>query len=184
MTKIYLAGKIKAMDWRHKLVPKLRNEGLDSLGRACTFGYMLPFFDNIALYTGPYFVSCDHSCYHGPGSHGCGNTRGCGYINPISPQQIISNCFSGINLCDLFFCFLNSNDAYGSLAELGYAKALGKKIWIVVDPLFYQFCFYQNYDNLQRKHDLWFLFGMADLFDVRAEKEIKNLFYKKIKLGL
>lgn len=65
--KIYLAGKVSKRCWRHKIVRDLRSadwENAPLRSAVCVNGEA---FD----YVGPFFVSCDHGCYHGDGTHGC-----------------------------------------------------------------------------------------------------------------
>ena len=78
--KIYLAGKIGKNDWRHDIVGTC-------LSDACSDFYAYGRQDETAQiamewpvlpkaifaeydYTGPYFVACDHGCFHGIGTHG------------------------------------------------------------------------------------------------------------------
>ena len=71
--KIYMPGKISKNDWRHKIINKIGN---DNIGRHDYWGiwdkknlneYIL-FGENL-MYTGPFFVSCDHGCSHGRPHH-------------------------------------------------------------------------------------------------------------------
>ncbi len=74
---VYLAGKIARNDWRHRIVEdgnksvhsKLRNHSFEENGPYLNF----TFSDKLFRYVGPFFVACDHSCYHGRTTHGVGN---------------------------------------------------------------------------------------------------------------
>lgn len=194
--KIYLAGKIAKNDWRHDIVNDLRGAGdvhseIESynLGDKCW-----PILRQSILgkhdYVGPYFVACDHGCYHGDSSHGVGvgedvrerieyakqwseyeahgypvgiddqgfyvdlpGGSGCG--TSLDAGVTVDLCNKAIGFCDLLFAWIQSPDCYGTLAEIGYAKALGKKIWIA---------------GAERFPDLWFAYTLADktLFNVHG----------------
>ena len=57
---IYIAGKIGKNDFRHALIPGLREHHPDSGPLDC----------GAFRYVGPFFESCDHGCRHGRNSHG------------------------------------------------------------------------------------------------------------------
>jgi len=109
--RIYLAGKIDYNDWRHKLVPDLRDlvyddhvtEMLDSGG--------YPDHDvGDWVFVGPYPLSCE------------GET---------ARQRVQQWSFEAIDRADIVFANLEQGDsAYGTIAELGYAHARGKDIAI------------------------------------------------------
>jgi nucleoside 2-deoxyribosyltransferase len=92
------------------------------------------------LYGGPFFVSCDHRCAHGPGSHGSGaNDVGdycTGFDETITRKVFKINC-ARLSRADLVFAYINELDCYGTLVELGmvYAQrkrvvlAFGERIW-------------------------------------------------------
>lgn len=65
----------------------------------------------------------------------------------IRQSRVVELCFAAIRSSDLVFAWIESPDAYGTLVELGYAKAQGKQIW-VAGPEYYS--------------DLWFAYQMAD----------------------
>jgi hypothetical protein len=153
MRRVYCAGKIAKGDWRHELSHEVRcvSGGLyDEPSQAwpATYARDLGF-----VYTGPYFVSCDHGCYHGNGSHGSGlltdpleDYSGCGG-EVTSQEQIHAQCLAAIRRSDVVFVWVDSLSAYGTLVEVGYATALGKTIWLAHDGRDYS--------------DLWFLFECA-----------------------
>jgi hypothetical protein len=144
--KVYLAGKIGKNDWRHDVVPYLRSFGYgnDDKWLYEKWHYTetnIPCVD----YVGPYFTGCDHGCAHGGNSHGFLSEPICG---EDCPRDLVTRlCMDAIGRCDLFFAWLaddapeeedfsvtmarngvpqsRHNTAYGTLAELGYAKALG-----------------------------------------------------------
>ena len=80
---LYLAGKISKNDWRHRLVPGLRDLPWD--------GPVIetPVLENgIAPglhFSGPNFVGCDHGCFHGGGTHGAiDDGKNCGSGTPAA----------------------------------------------------------------------------------------------------
>ena len=72
--RIYLAGKITKNGWRKEIVPQLRS----AWGAPCLDAADWRDIDPLEFYlggvhfhyVGPYFVGCDHGCFHGPNSHG------------------------------------------------------------------------------------------------------------------
>jgi nucleoside 2-deoxyribosyltransferase len=127
--KIYLAGKIQKNDWRHKLVPELRY-GVDGIPGENGWRQteQLPMvFGHTCV--GPFFVSCDHGCYHTEGGHGTD-----GYcIGEVSRKETLVKCARGIEACDLFIVWAGSDfqTAYGTVSEIGMAAALSKPIVVI-----------------------------------------------------
>jgi nucleoside 2-deoxyribosyltransferase len=65
-----------------------------------------------------------------------------------------SLCLEAIEDADLVFAWINSNDCYGTIAELGYAKGQGKLIAIA---------------GPHKIHDMWFVYEMADMVLIPAD---------------
>ena len=69
---VYLAGKIRRNEWRD-IIYQTRGAVWDS--DKFTYDGFANFFvqvnDGLTI-TGPFFISCDHGCYHGERSHGVG----------------------------------------------------------------------------------------------------------------
>lgn len=154
--RVYLAGRIQSNDWRQTLVD-IRNSRLEAnLGleygpdkwRATTELIM----KDGNVYVGPFFVGCDHSCYHGPCLHGAGAAKDydCFGQIPIRPQEVFQKALIGIAACDLFFAWAGPDfrEAYGTLVEIGYAKALKKRVVIGAHP--------------EASKDAWFALRSAD----------------------
>lgn len=177
--KIYLAGKIAKNDWRHDLVPSLRwmsnqfgmpNESGDWNPHPiwpCLTGELLGHD-----YVGPYFQGDDHGCGHGPSTHGNaghGDT-GCIQGGP-SRWMVAQNCYAAIRSCDIFFAWLGDHGeaegvrtAYGTLVEIGYARALGKTIVIGTN---------HRLDPLSSSlDDLWFALQADDLWNGNNDQAI------------
>lgn len=149
---IYFAGKIAKGDWRHEVCPELLSAAAEIYHEPHQ-PWPLVWGDGF-VYTGPYFVSCDHGCYHGRGTHGAGlqtdpfaEYGGCGG-DAYTQEEVRRQCLAAIRRSNTVFVWLDSLSAYGMLVEVGYAVARGKTIWIAHDG--------QDYS------DLWFLLRCAD----------------------
>lgn len=147
---VYLAGKIGRNDWRHTIV-----EGLGEIvvsEREDSW----PILDNVIFdcldYTGPYFSSGGHGAAHGEDSHGVFanlgdyDNHGC-LVDYPRREWTVNCCKEAISQTDLVFAWIDDASCYGTLVELGYAKALNKLIWIA---------------GPTRYHDLWFGYEMAN----------------------
>ena len=119
--KVYFAGKISKHNWRNELLEESRIEE-DSTP------YII---DNKFEYCGPYFISCDHGCYHGKNTHGrmSGDYSLCDEYSE-SRINTIQRCYKWIDEADIVFCWIDDLTAYGTFAEIGYASAKKKKIYI------------------------------------------------------
>lgn len=49
---------------------------------------------------------------------------------PTDATQVRRRCFEAVQRCDLFFAWLTSLSAYGTLVELGWAESMRKRIVI------------------------------------------------------
>jgi hypothetical protein len=123
---VYLAGKIGKNDWRHALVPGLRNH-LWSDG---------PIDCKSFTYCGPFFVSCDHGCNHGPNLHGAlsgPDFTSCG-TNPITRAEVIANNLASLESADLVFVYITATDCHGTMGEIGWAIAKQKRVVMCFAP--------------------------------------------------
>lgn len=139
--KIYLAGKIKQDDWREEFV----GPGIDRNYYAMndrTFGEA-PLVNagkhsNRHSITGPFFISSYHGSYHGENSHGMGVNGAHPWDEP-DRSEVVGMCLDAILRSTVVFAWLQSagpehaHMAYGTIFELGYAKALGIPVWIAGD---------------------------------------------------
>jgi hypothetical protein len=130
---VYLAGKIATNDWRNRFcyyrhIPDYPEE----------IPYWSAIVDDSITITGPFFISCDHGCYHGDGKHGVGAVNslhsdewgGC-MGNFFTRDDVLNICKRQIDRAEIVFAYINKDDCYGTLAEIGYAHAQGKDIVIV-----------------------------------------------------
>jgi hypothetical protein len=163
----YFAGKIAHTDWRHALVRDLRNSGLfDDSGDyvyECGVFRCRPILENAIgeglHYSGPHFNACDHGCAHGPHRHG---VLGCCMEELIPPRaHVPMAAMFQIKRADILFAWLEDLTCYGSLVEIGIARALEKEIWIGWPPnmAMIRDSKPQSYPS---KRDLWFAESLAD----------------------
>lgn len=142
---VYLAGKIRKDCWRHTIVRGLRDAWTDSYGNLAAHSWPVlrgSVLDGLADYAGPYFVSCDHGCAHSPvdgRTHGltggCIETTGApGSSAPTAREVARRSCLAAVRSSTLVFAYIDEPDAFGTLHELGYAEALGKRTVICLDP--------------------------------------------------
>ena len=150
LPKVYLAGKIRKHCWRHKLVYDLRNHSWgDGPSEQSQFSYV-----------GPFFIGCDHGCFHGDNLHGSIAIRG----DDLCPGRSVNADFDSarpetVNLCldavrksDLVFCYIDATDCHGTQVEIGYAIAHGIPLVIAFAPSI------ASEDN----NDFWFGCARAD----------------------
>lgn len=146
---IYFAGKIGIYDWRHSLLSRATGRWRKLRDSKAPFDFNIG--PHKLTYQGPFFTSCDHGCYHGEHSHGVGldvNT-GCprdigGDPFPLSRPVVFRRSLEAIDRSDCLFAFIDSASAFGTLVEIGYARARGKTVLL---------CFADK--HLQR--DMWFV---------------------------
>lgn len=168
---VYLAGKIKAHGWRQQLIDIRDNffgEEKYKIRKGITVRY-----DNHINITGPFFLSCDHSCYHGENSHGVGLNKyypdgeryDCyGLRDQFTEDEVKEICLKQIKKSDIVFAYINDDTCYGTLYEIGYAAALGKKIAIL-------------FDLPERLKKMWFITKNADI--VKLQKVYKDYTVKQ-----
>jgi very-short-patch-repair endonuclease len=154
--RIYFAGRIRKNDqWRPGC-----EDGRSVLSDDDSFledGFPLLDFESF-VNTGPHFISCDHGCAHGTSMHGVGaysdqysRSNGCVECWGIDSthDRVRSICLKAIDNSDVVFAWLEP-DAYGTVAEIGYAYAKGKRIF-VAGP------------GAHSTSDLWFVAGMSSV---------------------
>ncbi len=141
---IYLAGKISKNDWRHGIVPGLRETLIAGDKEPTEWPTEVAFeVENVKhIYVGPFFMCCDHGCGHGRNEHGLGmELRGCMDALAVwgpkvhdmpwrARHEVFRRCGQAIRACDLFYVWLDQRDAYGTLVEIGIARMMSKKICI------------------------------------------------------
>ena len=175
-TKVYLAGKISSRGWREELIP-IRDNFCGNEKSKIRNGYTLKYNDEITI-VGPFFLSCDHSCYHGDNSHGVGLNKyyedknhtlfDCyGETDVFTRKEVYNICIEQIKKSDIVFAYIDDTTCYGTLFELGYAASIGKDIIILYD---YKF----------PSNDMWFINRAAKIFKHKNLKttSVKEMFDK------
>ncbi len=141
--RIYLAGKIKPHDWREELVGYRVSSSYYDFQDNGRF-VEAPMIksgkkDDRHFVTGPFFLDYEHGSYHGKDSHGVGANRV--HWDAPTNTEVVSLCLDAIVRSNVVFAWLGFGDgpdegagtAYGTIFELGYAKALGIPVWIAGD---------------------------------------------------
>ncbi len=119
--RLYLAGKIAKVDWRQEVMPGPPSESVCYDKTAWSVAEHLLGRD--VHYTGPFFLSDDHGCTHGPGTHGRGHD--CGSNGGDSRRDTVRLCLKAIDSSTGVFAWLDDPTAHGTLFEIGYAKGRG-----------------------------------------------------------
>lgn len=167
---VYLAGKIQQNGWREQIVG-YRCGHLYGGDHGDISKYTIQYNDKITI-TGPWFLACDHGCYHGDNSHGLGiNQLGCPDANDdnYTEKEVYNICTSQINKSDIVFAYIDDNTCYGSMYEIGYAKAQGKIVILI-------------FDNEKLMSDMWFMCQGADIVDILGDMSVKEKFDNVMKL--
>lgn len=87
------------------------------------------------------------------------------YAQWITRWQAVYFCCDAIEQCDVFFAWIDDLTCYGTLAEIGYARALKKPIWIAGPHKIIHVGDYWNDGQIHGNpysSDLWFACAMAD----------------------
>lgn len=151
VTNVYLAGKIEPNGWRQKIID-IRNNFFGEEKDKIRNGITIKYNDHINI-TGPFFLSCDHSCYHGNNSHGVGlsSYNDCyGLSDHFTEDEVKHICLEQIKKSDVIFAYINDDTCYGTLYELGFAAALNKPILLL-------------FDSNKRRKNMWFIANGAKM---------------------
>lgn len=143
MIKVYLAGKISKNDWRHNIIDvrgmyygSCGDNGSDMFYPADLGGTAEPgrwpitgtVYDGVFC-TGPYFVSCDHGCFHGENTHGVLDRYDTNTTSSFRTETV-RLCQEAIQRSDHVFVWIDDDTCYGTLVEIGYAVGLGIPVTI------------------------------------------------------
>jgi len=146
----YLAGKISGTDWRDSIVPGWSEENHSYQYNAAFLEYdsdkkwaIVPNACTVLgaglHYAGPWWNDLD-SCGHSnartsSGRHGYGSQ-----FNPessaIRSSEILEAVHAAIAGSDMLFAWIDSGDCYGTIYEIGYARAMGKPVVVGVSEEF------------------------------------------------
>ncbi len=170
---IYLAGKISREDWRNNVVcnDKVKTSEVsdEAMISREEWSVARQSIRGLHHYAGPYYADSNwasHSPYFGDDTHGLMANRntapyeaeceeyetphGCATTGfACSPRAPLVHrlCASAIHASDLLYAWIDQPDCYGTIAEIGYAAALGKTIWIA---------------GPKRYRDMWFVYEYAN----------------------
>lgn len=137
--KVYFGWSVYYNCRRHQIAIWLRN--------ATMLDVIDTKYENIS-YCWPYFISCDHWCYHGKSQHWLGASTGwCEDELDLNSQatrrkRVFDNCMSMIRNCDIFYAWIDSKECYWTINEIGIAYALWKKVKIAIKEWF-------DYDDMR-----------------------------------
>jgi hypothetical protein len=156
---LYLAGKITQDRWRDEIVKDWSFENhseftWDACSQFCgeewqTVKCAAAASNGSRLdYCGPWWSDLEYACGHGDVSqcsepHAYGQFQDHGFVSAFlcgeaeRPMNIVSrNVEIAINECDLLFAWINSDDCFGTIFEIGMAVALGKTVVVASPPEF------------------------------------------------
>jgi len=156
---LYLAGKITRDRWRDEIIKDWSFENhseftWDACSQFCGNEWQIAKCAATASngsrldYSGPWWSDLEDGCGHGEASscgepHAYGNcyAHGHGYqgylVDPERSMRLVSrNVQIAINECDLLFAWINSDDCFGTIFEIGMAVALGKTVVVASPPAF------------------------------------------------
>lgn len=185
--RVYLAGKISRDDWRKHIDgyrpfsmdaadivddENDRNIHLDDFEKH--FGE-LPVISKhpYIQVTGPFFLSCDHGCYHGNKTHGVGAVEwkdisghgetcsGCsGYS--FTREEVMQICLHQVHRSDMMFAYIDDPTCYGTLFEIGFAKSAGKTVVVM-------------FDKQETADEMWFIAESVDaVFVLDTKRHVAN----------
>jgi len=138
-TRFYLAGKMRRYDedWRCDLVAgKTFFEDIDDYRRSHSD---LQLMIGGHRFMGPYGLDEEYFG-HGVGEgHITENVQmehgqEIGIASDSVRQIVFDTCKKQIASCGIVFAWIDSTDCHGTIAEIGFAYAIGKKIWIGFSP--------------------------------------------------
>lgn len=189
----YLAGKITGTTWRDAIVPGWSEENHSS-------SYWQAFYDydetstwcvvpNVCMcggvglhYSGPWWRDMfGHGLSsNSAGPHGYSSIDECPDVSDEFIQEIrlretkvLRAVCEAIENADMLFAWIDSPDCYGTIYEIGFAKALGKVVVVATDEAFletapsYQMwlCRSGNYCVTEKTpHDAWRFFWDLAVF--------------------
>lgn len=157
---VYLAGKIGKNDWRNSIVP-----GLKEIDGGASWPVIENGVGGVFDYAGPYFVSGEHGWFHDT-EHAIGGAPDYADASEKSRRSIFDKCEKAITNADFVICYLDSMDAYGTLVEIGMARAQGKAIVIYASPEIYSeltaFTQQEHGYNVSGYGELWFVAQCSD----------------------
>lgn len=116
---------------------------------------------NLHDYVGPYRTTYpgDDSKHEGY-FHGSSWIGSHGEMDPADQRVIMANCLHAICRADLIFAYINTPDCFGTLAEIGFARALSRYVHVFIED-----------DAHWDAEDYWFVSLMANQSEVNWSNE-------------
>lgn len=149
--KVYLAGKISHGDWRNEFVATI-DDVCDEPAYDCNWPVLKNAVAGCIDYTGPFFMNMNyggHGQCHGRNTHGNGlssfDMKNGGYLD--NRVFVHKKCLNAVRSSDVVIVRLEP-ECYGTMVEVGYAMAFGKRIYISFECLPYADEWHEN--------DFWF----------------------------
>lgn len=146
--KIYLAGRVTNADWREAIVddmpPEPRVFYRDGWVR---FTPRLDGIFKVHDCVGPFYVAHDTAVHYNDLADLVATKHRFGMelshtVDAIQ-AEVNQACIKAIDACDLLFAWLDGPDLYGTLVEIGYARAAHKGMWIAssgfIDELWFAY---------------------------------------------
>ena len=103
--------------------------------------------------------------------HGITTNGQHGWMDEKERGAVLSRCLVAIASSDLVFAHINTSDCFGTLAELGYARALGKAVAVA---------FHQDAEELfDGISDTWFIEELANHTTYNRRDEPEPLYIRR-----
>jgi hypothetical protein len=127
--KLYLAGDCNPNnDWRGYFSRDTRS---GQTGDDHWDALRMPLWNDHYV-TGPYPVGCDHGCAHkAAGFQTLHVAQSC---NTDELHALRNRCFKAVRDANVVFAYINREGLYGTCAEIAYAYAHRKPIWVCLSP--------------------------------------------------
>lgn len=118
-------------------------------------------------FTGPYYIplgghgDAAEASEQYPNLHACGDRLDRSESGALAHRQdnVAAKCLRALHNSDLVFAWIDSMDAYGTFAEIGYASSVGCEVWIGVST------------DIANSGDIWFVECLADCVTQAASVE-------------
>lgn len=140
--RVYLAGRISPheSDWRKSIIDDVATRGVeDDWNEDNTDPRLWQWTPRAAkidgaIITGPFFIEGEgHDGMHGPDLHGVGvNAQYQGPLPADRRKAVLNLCMRAIERADTVLVWLEDDwaEAYGTLAEIGFAYSKGMPVHI------------------------------------------------------
>lgn len=127
-------------------------------------------------YVGPYRIDpegldgiLDADPEHWGTFHGTVWTGQHGMIDDGMAHHIVASCCAALRRADIVFAYINSPDCFGTLVEIGFAHALGKFVYVVVQEgvewEYRDYWFAQELTEQGRQASRWHYIDVGDKGD-------------------